>query len=210
MLRTAVALALAVGSMLTAQDVRSFKQLSSTSPGCPRTDHGSAGAHRMAADRPLMDSAKDEVIALGARRSVADFGVTDLEGHLQTVGELKGQIVAIGFWSTRCDPSTRMLQEFRNFQKQAKQHSMKLVLWPVHFEPWPEVLSFLRTRDRFFEGVTVKRLGLGEHGLSQLVDTLDSLPTVFLVDKHGNLASTWSGYQENLLLKRINGLIAER
>ena len=104
----------------------------------------------------------------------------------------------------------KMLQEFRNFQKQVKERHMKIVLWPVHFEPWPEVLGFLRAKQQYFDGVQVNRLGLGEHGLSQLADELDILPTVFLVDKDGGLAATWTGYQENQLLAQINRLLLER
>jgi thiol-disulfide isomerase/thioredoxin len=197
-------------SGLVAQDARLFQELSKGGPGCPRVNDTSAGAHRLSGTRPLKDAATDEVIAKGARRSAAAFGVTDLEGKLQTVGDQKGHIVAIGFWSTRCEPSMKMLQEFRNFQKQAAERGMKIVLWPVHFESWAEIQSFLRVKEAYFHGVQVKRLGLGEHGLSQLVDELDSLPTIFLIDKEGRIAATWSGFQENLLLARVNRLLGER
>lgn len=212
MIRSIVATAALVCpcSGLYAQDARSFKELSQGAPGCPRTNDGSAGAHRQPGTRPLMDAATDEFIAKGARRSAVEFGTTGSDGKLSTVAELKGSIVAIGFWSTRCEPSMKMLQEFRNFQKQAAERGMKIVLWPVHFEPWPEVLHFLRTKEAYFQGVQVKRLGLGTHGLGQLVNELNALPTIFLLDKEGCIASTWSGYQESLLLRRINHLLAER
>jgi len=201
---------LMIGAALAAQDARSFKELSPGAPGCPRVNDTSVGAHRQAGARPLKDAAVDEVIAKGARRKVAAFGVTDLNGQMKILTDLKGRIVVIGFWSTRCEPSMKMLQEFRNFQQQVTQLRLNLSLWPVHFEPWPEVVSFLRTKKSYFEGVEVMRLGLGEHGLSNLVNELDSLPTVFLIDKEGGLAAMWSGYQENLLLSRVNRLLAER
>ena len=195
---------------LAAQDARLFRELSRGEPGCPRTNDAAAGAHRQAAARPLMDAASDAVFAKGTRKSASAFGVLDMDGNLQTVAQMKGSIVAIGFWSTRCEASMRMLQEFRNFQQQAAANRMKIVLWPVHFEPWPEVMGFLRTKKQYFDGVQVKRLGLGEHGLSILTNELDALPTIFLVDKDGNVASAWSGYHENLLLQRINRLLIER
>lgn len=210
MIRKRALAALLVCLSLAAQDARSFKELSAGAAGCPRVNDASVGAHRQPGARPLMDAATDEIVAKGARRQVAAFGVTDLEAALQTVGEQKGRILAVGFWSTRCEPSMKMLQEFRNFQKQSAERKMNLTFWPVHFESWPEVLSFLRVKRQHFEGVQVKRLGLGEHGLSQLVDTLDSLPTVFLIDKDGGIAAVWSGYHEGLLLNRINRLLAER
>ncbi|MCE1205522.1 MAG: TlpA family protein disulfide reductase [Holophagaceae bacterium] len=209
MLRGLIA-TLTIGVALAAQDARSFKELSLGSPGCPRVNDTSVGAHRAAGARPLKDAAVDEVIAKGSRRNVAAFGATDLNGQLKTLADLKGRIVVVGFWSTRCEPSMKMLQEFRNFQQQVIQLRLNLTLWPVHFEPWPEVMSFLRTKKTYFDGVEVMRLGLGEHGLSNLVNELDSLPTVFLIDKEGGLAAMWSGYQENLLLSRVNRLLAER
>lgn len=195
---------------LAAQDARSFKELSQGEPGCPRVDDSSVGAHRQTGARPLMDAASDEVIAKGARRSAAAFGVLDIDGNLQTVGQMKGNIVAIGFWSTRCEPSMKLLQEFRNFQQQAAAKGMKIVLWPVHFEHWPEVMGFLRAKKQYFDGVQVKRLALGEHGLNILTDELNALPTVYLVDRDGNIAATWSGFHQNLLLQRINRLLIER
>lgn len=194
---------------LLAQDARSFHELSRGSAGCPRVNDAVA-AHQQPDARPLKDAASDEIVAKGARKSAAAFGVLDQEGRLQTVAELKGNIIAIGFWSTRCEPSMKMLQEFRNFQKQAAMSGMKLVLWPVHFESWPEVLGFLREKNQYFDGVQVKRVGLGAHGLSQLADELDSLPTVFLIDKDGGITASWSGFHENLLLQRINRLLVER
>ncbi|MDP1831631.1 MAG: hypothetical protein Q8K67_06205 [Geothrix sp.] len=152
----------------------------------------------------------DEVVAKGARKLAAAFGVINLDGSLQLVGEQKGRIVIIGFWSTRCGPSQKMLQEFRHFQKQAAEKKMNLVFWPVHFEPWPEVLGFLRGKKAFFEGVEVKHIGNGEHGLSQLVDVLDALPTIFLIDKEGGIAATWSGHVDGILYARVNRLLAER
>lgn len=199
-----------LGAVLAAQEARSFKQLSLGTPGCPRVNDSSAGAHRPPGVRPLKDAAGDEFVAKGARRKVAAFGVTDLNGQVKTLADVKGRIVVIGFWSTRCEPSMKMLQEFRNFQQQVPQLRLNLLLWPVHFEPWPEVMSFLRSKKNHFDGVEVVRLGLGEHGLSNLVNELDALPTVFLIDKEGGLAAMWSGYQENLLLARVNRLLAER
>lgn len=210
MIQKCVLAALSVCFCLTAQDARSFKELSLGAAGCPRVNDTSVGAHRQSGARPMKDAASDEVVARGVRRPATAFGVTGLEGTLQTVAAQKGCIVAIGFWSTRCEPSMKMLQEFRNFQKQSAEQKMNLVLWPVHFEPWPAVLSFLRIKQQYFEGVQVKRLGLGEHGLSQLMDELDALPTVVLIDKDGGIAAVWSGYQEGLLLARINRLFAER
>ena len=207
-------LALAIACLATlglaAQDVRSFKELSKGSAGCPKANDGSSGAHRQPHARPLMNTLSDEIVAKGARRKVPMFGVTDLNGELQTVGSQAGRIVVVGFWSTRCEPSMKMLQEFRNYQKQVAGRGLKLVLWPVHFEPWPEVLSFLRTKNQYFDGVEVMRLGLGEHGLGQLVDELDTLPTLFLIDKEGGIAATWTGFQENLLFSRINRLMSGR
>ncbi len=210
MLRSVLITALSFCLELTAQDARSFRNLSQGAAGCPRGNDAAAGAHREPEARPLKDAASDDIIARGIRRSAAAFGVTDLEGKLRTIGEQKGSIVVIGFWSTRCEPSWKMLQEFRSYQKQAAERDMKLVFWPVHFEPWPEVLAFLRTRRQYIEGVDVKRLGLGEHGLSQLVNELDALPTVFLIDKEGGIAATWSGFQENLMFSRVNRILSER
>jgi thiol-disulfide isomerase/thioredoxin len=159
---------------------------------------------------PLKSVVNDEFFAKGTRRQVPGFGVTNAENLLQTINDQKNSIVAVGFWSTKCEPSLKMLQEFRNFQKQAAEHQMKLILWPVHFQPWPEVLHFLRLQQQHFEGAEVKRLGLGEHGLSQLFDELEVLPTVVLIDREGGIAAKWTGYQEGLLLTRINRLIVER
>lgn len=203
-------LLLCLGATLAAQDSRLFNQLSLGEPGCPRVNDSEVAAHGRVGTRPLKDAASDQIFAKGTRRSAAGFGVLDIDGKLQTVADMKGNILAVGFWSTRCVPSMRALQEFRDFQQQASAHHMKLVLWPVHFEPWPEVMGFLRERKQYFEGVQVKRLGLGEHGLSNLTNELDSLPTIFLIDKEGNIAAVWSGYHPDLLLQRLNGLIAER
>ena len=210
MLRPVLLAALSFCLGLNAQDARSFQELSQGTPGCPRVDSASAGAHRQPGARPLKESISNEFVAKGARKPATEFGITNPDGTLQTLGSLKGQIVVVGFWSTKCNPSLLMLQEFRNFQKQTAERKMNLVFWPVHFETWPEALGFLRTKKAQLEGVEVKRLGIGEHGLSQLVDVLEVLPTVFIIDKAGGIATSWTGYQEGALLKRVNQMLAER
>jgi hypothetical protein len=202
---------LLIGPGLSAQDARSYRSLSRGEPGCPRPDSGGGGAHRSIDDRPLLDTTSDALFAKGQRRQAATFGVTDVNNVLQTVGDQKGRILLIGFWSTRCDPAKMMLQEFRNFQKQvAGNPKFKVTFWPVHFEPWSEVLGFLRTKPDLYSGVEVQRLGLGEHGLTQLVEDLNTLPTLVLIDKEGGIAAVWAGYREGQILKRVNQLLAER
>jgi len=201
---------LLIGPGLPAQDARSFRSLSRGEPGCPRPDSAGGGAHRSIDDRPMMDATSEATYPKGQRKQAAAFGVTDVKNVLQTLGDQKGRIVVIGLWSTRCEPSKMMLQEFRSFQKQvAANPKFKVTFWPVHFEPWSEVLGFLRTKPDLYAGVEVQRLGLGEHGISQLVDELNVLPTMFIIDKDGGIAAIWAGYREGQLLKRINKILAE-
>jgi len=143
------------------------------------------------------------------RRSCSNFGASDFNGEVTTIDNCKGNIVVIGFWGTECNPSTKMLEEFRNAQDQVKASQLKVIFWPVHFEIWPVVNSFTIKNKNHLGDLKVKKIGVGNNGLSNLVDTLDGLPTIFIVDKHGRISTTWSGFREQLLFNQLNKLIHE-
>jgi hypothetical protein len=195
-------------SLQAQQTAKSFANLSAMEPSCPKK--GASAAHVGPLNQPLADTDKESVFPKDQRRSVAAFGVYDLEGKLTKVGDLKGKIVVVGVWSTMCGPSQTELQELKGFQTQAAEKHFPVVVLPVHIEAWPEVLSFLRRKAPLFEGIQVWRAGLGENGLDNFQPELSALPSTFIIDKEGRLAASWGGFYQGRLLTHINAILNER
>ncbi|HJW08120.1 MAG TPA: TlpA disulfide reductase family protein [Holophagaceae bacterium] len=198
----------ASGSALPAQQTaKSFANLSTSEPSCPKK--GASAAHVGPLNQPLADPDKEMTYSKDQRRSVVDFGVYDVEGKLTKVADLKGRLVVIGIWSTQCYPSQLELQELQGFQTQAAEKHYPVSVLPVHIETWPEVLSYLRRKSNKVEGVQVWRAGLGANGLNIFAPELSALPTTYIIDREGRLAASWAGYYPGRLLTHINRLLNE-
>jgi thiol-disulfide isomerase/thioredoxin len=191
-----------------AQDVRKFHPLGNLDL-CPYFDStvaGSAVGIEMKISRPHLFDSK---ISANERKLCSEFGTYAQNGKLETIADHSGSIVVIGFWSTRCPASFKMLEDLKNQKLQVVDKHLNIIFWPVHFQNWAETSAFTSRNSKLLEGLEFKKVGIGKNGLSNLIDTLEGLPTIFIIDKNGRIVSTWAGYHPGLLTNQLNLLIKE-
>lgn len=171
------------------------------------TTSGMAGA---GAGFQMLEIGKPQRIPMGQRPSVAAFGFTDKSGTSRTLGDLKGKVVIVGFWTTSCDASCRELMEMADLQPKGEKFGFQVV--PVNFDPerWAKVMPFLQKNPDFFKNTQVYLPGVGEHGPSVLSKIIPALPAVFIADRDGNLAYAGTGYEPNALVAALKQVLAEK
>ncbi len=157
----------------------------------------------------LLGTGKPQHLPLGHRPSAAAFSFTDKSGKTRSVGDLKGKIVIIGFWTTACDASCRELMEMADLQPKGGKFGFEVI--PVNFDPerWAKVMPFLQKNPDFFKNTQVYLPGVGEHGPSVLSKVIPALPAVFIVDREGNLAYAGAGYEPNALVAALSRVLKE-
>ncbi len=147
----------------------------------------------------------------GARKNVGSFSAVSQKNKVMNVAELKGKVVLVGLWSTSCEPSAKMLMEFADLYPKREKFGFELL--SVNFDEggWRQILPFMTKNKGFFEGdMPVYIPGIGEHGVSQFMDVVNSLPALFVIDPEGNLASIQLGYEAKFVTNSLKRVLLEK
>ncbi len=128
---------------------------------------------------------------------------TDLNGKEQSVKNFAGQVVLVDFWATWCGPCRAALPEVKEIY--TKYHAKGFEILAVSFDKEKDTLKKFITEEgmawpQYFDG-----LGW-ENKIGQQYE-ISSVPTVWLVDKKGNLRDL-NGRQS--LAAKIEKLLAEK
>jgi thiol-disulfide isomerase/thioredoxin len=149
-------------------------------------------------------------IPQGQRKNVSSFSVVDSNSKTTLLSDLKGKVVLVGLWSTTCQPSAKMLMEFSAIYDKREKFGFEILAVNFDEESWKKVIPFKAKNASFFEKMPVYIPGIGEHGPSQFMDIVYSLPALFAIDREGNLASIALGYEPNFVAKNLSRLISEK
>ena len=161
---------------------------------------------------------------LGQRRDVSAFTAYDAKALGTSVASLKGKVVLVGLWSTRCDPSARMLLEMAQLYPKGPQYGFQVLA--VNFDlnqqdggeeggiegGWRAINKFMIKNRSFFEAshMPVYTPGLGKEGASNFMPTVQSLPALFVIDRQGRLASIHIGYKDGFVGEALKRTLLEK
>lgn len=162
----------------------------------------------------------------GQRKDVSAFAAYDAKSRSTSIASLKGKVVLVGLWSTRCDPSTKMVMEFASLYPKKDQFGFEILA--VNFDEhqhgggtrydigieggWRAINKFMNTNRQFFETSKMPLYipGLGKEGPSNFMDIVHSLPVLFVIDREGNLAQVHIGYKDGFVGEAVMRALRER
>lgn len=161
-----------------------------------------------------------EYFLQGKRKDVSAFTAYNDKGRPTSIASLKGKVVLVGLWSVHCQPSARMLMEFSRIYSKQAQYGFQLLA--VNFDAtqqdgghiqggWPAIDAFMTDNRRFFQAskLPVYTPGVGKEGAANFMDTIYSLPVLFVVDREGRLAQIHIGYQNGFVGKSLMQALME-
>jgi peroxiredoxin len=132
--------------------------------------------------RPGVSSVKPD-----KQRHVApDFSLKDADGKVVHLSDYRGKVVLLDFWATWCGPCKIEIPWFIDFQKQHREGFAVLGV-SMDDEGWEVVKPFLAK-----EKVNYRVL-IGNDKTSESYGGIDALPTTFLIDREGRIASVHVG-----------------
>lgn len=150
-----------------------------TSPGC---SSGPAEANVTGASSTAPLSPKQ-----GKRQMAPDFALKDENGATVHLSDYKGKVVVLNFWATWCGPCQVEIPWFVQFEREYKDRGFAVVGVSLDDDGWSSVKPFIADQQINY------RILLGNDSVSTLYGGVDSLPTTFLVDRSGRVASVHVG-----------------
>ena len=132
------------------------------------------------ADWPSVKAEKD-------RKKAPDFALKDADGNAVKLSDYKGKVVLLNFWATWCGPCEVEIPWFIKFQREFKDRDFAVLGVSEDEDGWKAVKPFVAR-----EAINY-RVVLANAEASQLYGGIDRLPTSFIIDREGRVASSHEG-----------------
>jgi peroxiredoxin len=144
---------------------------------------------------------------LNAKTSAETFSATALDGKTFDLAELKGKVVVLTFWSTRCAICHSEIPKLNQLVKTYKDNDV--VFLGLTMENESKIASYLKKTSFDFNilpnsfGVVLKYADKGNNGAINM-----GFPAYFLINQQGEIELKTSGYDKTAALDaRINQLL---
>lgn len=129
------------------------------------------------------------------RNPAPEFELKDVNGHVVRLADYRGKVVLLDFWATWCGPCKIEIPWFKEFERQNKDKGFAVIGVAMDEEGWDVVKPFASSI-----GINY-RLVLGDEKLAEqygkavpeLHGDVEALPTTFLIDRGGKIASVHIG-----------------
>ena len=124
------------------------------------------------------------------RKQAPDFALKDANGATVHLSDYKGKVVLLDFWATWCGPCKIEIPWFIEFEQTLKDKGFSVVGVSMDEDGWNVVKPYLVERRVNY------RILLGNDQVAQAYGGVDSLPTTFIIDRSGRIASVHVGLEE--------------
>jgi cytochrome c biogenesis protein CcmG/thiol:disulfide interchange protein DsbE len=121
------------------------------------------------------------------RKAAPEFSLKDSTGATVKLSDYKGKIVLLNFWATWCGPCKIEIPWFIEFEKTYKDKGFAVLGVSMDEEGWDVVRPYVERAKVNY------RIVIGDDTMAQQYGGVDSLPTSFLIDKEGRIASVHVG-----------------
>lgn len=121
------------------------------------------------------------------RKMAPDFTLKDSDSRSVKLSDYKGKVVLLNFWETWCAPCRIEIPWFIEFEQQYKDRGFAILGVALDGDGWKVVRPYMQEKRINY------RILLGNPETAQLYGGVDALPTTFVVDREGRIASTHVG-----------------
>jgi peroxiredoxin len=131
--------------------------------------------------------APDGVKAANDRKAAPDFTLNDAKSARAKLSDYKGKVVLLNFWATWCGPCKVEVPWFVEFEKEYQDRGFAVLGISMDDGGLQVVKPFMA------EHKVNYRVAIGTDQVARLYGGVDSLPTTFIIDREGRIASAHIG-----------------
>jgi peroxiredoxin len=134
-------------------------------------------------ERPVKQVVRDD----NQRKHAPDFALKDANGKLVHLADYQGKVVLLDFWATWCGPCQEEIPWFTEFQRKYKDRGFEVVGVSMDDDGWKAINPFVARKKINY------RVVLGDDKTGDQYGGLEALPTTFVIDRNGRIASVHVG-----------------
>lgn len=134
-------------------------------------------------DEPEHEAVKDDK----DRKKAPDFALKDASGKIVHLSDYKGKVVLLDFWATWCGPCNIEIPWFEDFQRKYKDRGFEVLGVSMDDEGWKVVTPFIAEKQINYRTLQGDDMTADQYG------GLEALPTTFVIDRNGRIASVHVG-----------------
>lgn len=150
---------------------------------------------------PGSETSMGGMIPVASRRAMPDFTMPDLGNQAWSLSSRRGRVVLVNFWATWCPPCR---QEIPGFIRLAK-NEPELEMAGVAMDEGGDAVV-----RQFVTSAGIPYPILLPPASSPFADSIQNLPTTFLLDKEGRIAKEYFGAVSETTVRRdVDSLLAE-
>jgi peroxiredoxin len=121
------------------------------------------------------------------RKHAPDFALKDANGKLVHLTDYQGKVVLLDFWATWCGPCKVEIPWFMEFQRKYKDRGFEVVGVSMDDDGWKTITPYVEQKKINY------RVVLGDDKTGDQYGGLEALPTTFVIDRNGRIASIHVG-----------------
>src|SRR5450432_3346096 len=121
------------------------------------------------------------------RKPAPNFSLKDADGAAVNLSDYRGKVVLVNFWATWCGPCEAEIPWFIEFEKKYKDQGFAVLGVSMDDDGWKSVRPYVASHKINY------RIMIGSEMVSQQFGEIESLPTSFVLDREGRIASNHVG-----------------
>lgn len=121
------------------------------------------------------------------RKPAPEFALKDADGKTVRLADYRGKVVLLDFWATWCGPCKIEIPWFMEFERKHKDKGFAVIGVSMDEDGWAAVKPFTEELKINY------RIVIGSDSTAQLYGGVEALPTTFLIDREGKVASVHVG-----------------
>jgi peroxiredoxin len=138
------------------------------------------------------------------RKPAPDFSLKDVNGATVTLADYTGKVVLINFWATWCTPCRAEMPWFAEFERTYKDRGFAVLGLSLDEAGWDAVKPYLDEHKEI-----AYRIMIADELTAERYGGVESLPTSFIIDREGRIASIHTGLvSKSTYKKEIEELLA--